>query len=377
MSKHIFQGLAALLIAILATVLVAVPVLAAEVRSGENVTIASGEVVDEDLYIAGNHITVDGTINGDLWAVGGTITINGTVNGSVVATGQTININGEVAHAVRAAGATVNISGNVGGDLLVGGGEVNIASTAEIGGDLLLGAGSAHINGLINGYIKGGGGDVFLTNGVGGDVEIRVDTLTIASGANIQGNLTYISENEADIQSGAQIGGTTTHQLPKIVEPAKVGIFSGILGKVLGFLMILVIGIIIVVLAPRRTALIADSIRNKPWWSLGWGAVILIGTPIAAILVCITIVGIPLGLIGLALYGIAIYLSQIPVGLFIGRWIIGRFRGVETKAIMVGALALGLAILSLLRLIPYLGFAIGLATVLFGLGASLVSWRRK
>lgn len=376
MSKHVFRELAALLLAVLATVLVAVPALAAEVRSGGDVTIASGEVIDGDLYLAGNHITVDGTINGELWAAGGTITINGMINGSLVAIGQTVNINGEVAQTVRAASATVSVSGNIGGDLLAFAGEVSVASVAEIGGDLILGAGSAYINGLIKGYIKGGGGDVTLADGVGGEVEIRVDSLTVTSGANIQGDLTYTSENEADIQPGAQIGGTTAHRLPKLEDTAKFGFFSGVWGKVLGFLMILLVGVIIVLLAPRRTALFADSIRKRPWLSLGWGALILFATPIAVIVACITIVGIPLGLIALALYAIAIYLSQIPVALFIGRWIIGRFRGVESRAILVGALALGLAIISLLKLIPYFGFVIGLATVLFGLGTLVVSWRR-
>jgi len=47
-----------------------------------------------------------------------------------------------------------------------------------------------------------------------------------------------------------------------------------------------------------------------------------------------------------------------------------------SKGALVGALALGLVILSLLRLIPYLDFVIGLATVLFGLGAILVSERK-
>jgi len=44
---------------------------------------------------------------------------------------------------------------------------------------------------------------------------------------------------------------------------------------------------------------------------------------------------------------------------------------------MVGALALGLVILRLLRLIPYLGFFIGLAVILFGLGAVVVTLRRR
>lgn len=86
--------------------------------------------------------------------------------------------------------------------------------------------------------------------------------------------------------------------------------------------------------------------------------------------------GIPLGLISLALYGIAIYLAQIFVGLAISRLIIRRSAMVESKALLMGALASGLAILSLLRLIPYLGFAIVLATILFGLGALAVSERR-
>jgi len=104
---------------------------------------------------------------------------------------------------------------------------------------------------------------------------------------------------------------------------------------------------------------------------------ILFLTPIAALIVCFTIIGIPMGLITLALYGIALYLAQIPVGLFIGRWIIGRFRLVESKAIMVGALAVGLAILKLLSLIPYFGFFVGFVVVLFGLGAIVAAERKR
>ena len=103
MSRRILIGLAALLVLVSVTVLVAVPVLAAELRGGGDVTVASGEVIDEDLYVAGDHIIVNGTINGDLWAAGGTI-INGTVNGSVLAVGGTVNISGEVTHTVRVAG---------------------------------------------------------------------------------------------------------------------------------------------------------------------------------------------------------------------------------------------------------------------------------
>jgi len=381
MSKHICRGLAAILIVTLLMILTAVPVLAFDARSGMAVTVASGEVVDDDLYVAAETIIIDGTVDGDLWAAGNIITVNGIVNGSVMAAGRIVNINGDITHAVRAVAETININGDVGGDVMVGCGKVNIASTARVGGDLLFGADIAVIDGPIEGNIKGSGREVTISNGVNGKVELEVESLTILSTANIGGDLSYTSEEEADIQAGAQIAGATTHKLPEAKkDEAKVFpfvLFFGALGKVISFLMALVTGLIIILLAPRRLTSIAEAIGSRPGPSAGWGALIVFVAPLAAVLVCFTIIGIPVGLITLALYGIALYLAQIPVGLFIGRWIIGRFRVVESKAIMVGALAVGLAILKLLSLIPYFGFVVGFVVVLFGLGAVVAAERKR
>jgi cytoskeletal protein CcmA (bactofilin family) len=369
------RGLAILLV-VLVVLLTATPVLAAEVRSGDTLTVASGEVIDDDLYITGGEITVDGTINGDLVAFGGAITVNGSVNGGVIAAGGTVVLNGKVARAVRAAGGDLSISGAVGGDLVVAGGQVKVTSTASIGGDVLLGAGSVRIAGPVRGYIKGGSGDVVLSSEVGEDVELGVDRLTLASTAVIRGDLTYISEDEASVQPGSQVMGQTTHRLPE-ARPEKLAPAFGIVGRVLGFVMALIVGIIIILVARRRASSIADSVRDKPWQSLGWGALVLIATPIAILLVLITVIGIPLGLIGLALYLIALYLAQVFVALTIGSLILRRSAADENQGLLIGALAIGLAILSLLGLIPYLGFFIGLATVIFGLGALVVSEQRS
>ena len=380
MSKHVFGGLSAILIAMILMIFTSVSVLAFDARAGDTITVASGDVVDDDLYVGAGTVTIDGTINGDLWAAGSKIIVNGIVTGSVMAVGQTIDISGDVGHAVRVAGTTISIRGNVDGDLMVAGGDVNIASTAEVKGDVPLGAGNVRIDGLIEGDIKGGGGEVTISNGVEGDVELKVESLTILSTADIGGDLSYTSEDKADIRSGAQIGGVTTHKLPSVKEepsiPFPLTLFSGIV-KIIGFLMALITGLVIILIAPRRLTSIAEAIRSRPGPSAGWGAIILFLTPIAAIIVCLTIVGIPVGLIALALWGIAIYLAQIPVGLLIGRLILGRFRAVEGKAIMVGALALGLLILKLLGLIPYAGFFIGLAIAIFGLGAGVALIRMR
>jgi len=375
MSKHIFKGLATLLILMLMTVFAAAPVLAFDGRSGDTVTVPQGEVVDGDLYVMGRNIIIDGTVNGDIFGAGQTITINGTVNGGVTIAGQTLTVNGQVAHGARLAGQTINVNSSIGRDLVAAGAALNVASTAKIADDLIFSVGTSYVSGRVNGDVKGGAGEVTITNEVGGDVEVTVDKLTITSTANIEGNVVYTSENEASIQSGARLGGSTTHKMPE--KPAVPAPFAGIQGKLLGFLMILAAGIIVILLATGRMSAMADSIRTKPWPSLGWGALALFVTPIAALIVIITIIGLPVGLIALVLYGIAVYLSQIPIGFLIGRLIIRRNGEIESRGLMIGALALGLVILLVLSLIPYVGGLVGLLTIVFGLGSLVVSMARS
>ncbi len=353
------------------------PVFALDARSGSTVTIAKGEVVDGDLYVAGRTVIVDGTINGDFWACGRAITVNGIVRGGVVALGEMILIRGDVGRSVRAAGRILTIGGSVDGDVVVGASRVHVTRAAGIENDLVFGARKTRVDGPVGGSISGGGGEVTLSNEVKGDVKLRVERLALLPTTDVQGDLTYTSEQEADIQSGAQIAGETTHKLPEVREK-RGRPFPGVVGRVIGFLMALLAGLLVILLAPTRLKSIAETLRTRPGPSAGWGAIVLCATPVAVLIACITIVGIPVGLIALACYGIVIYLSQIPVGFLIGQWIIAYFKGVESRAMMFGALALGLVILRLLRLIPYLGFFIGLAIILFGLGAIGVSeWRRN
>ncbi|MFC1986976.1 hypothetical protein ACFLVH_00270 [Chloroflexota bacterium] len=375
MLKHIFRftGLAALLIATLLTLFTAVPVLAADIRGGETITINNGEVVDGDLYVAGSDIIINGTINGDIFGAGRTITINGIVNGGVSFAGQTLTVNGKIAHGARLAGQTIIVGGDIGRDLMAAGSDVKVISTATIGGDLVVGVANARIDGHINGNIKGDADKITIAEGVGSNIDLEAATLTITSTANIQGNLIYTSDNDADIHEGAQISGTITHNIPEVKESAAQA--SSIWGKVISFLMTLLAGIVIILIAPGRAKKVAAAIRQKPLLSLGWGAIILFATPIAAIVTFVTIVGVPVGLIGLTLYGIAIYISQIVAGLFIGYWIMGYFTKVESRGALIGALTLGFLILTLLKLIPYVGFPLWLVTVLFGIGAMVQSIR--
>ncbi|MFH0847678.1 MAG: hypothetical protein V1894_06485 [Chloroflexota bacterium] len=379
MLKNFSRGLAAFLAGILLVVIFAVPVLAFDARGGDTVTVPGGEVVEGDLYLAGGNIIVDGTVNGDIFGVGQSLTINGVVNGGVTFAGQLVTVNGEISNSARLAGQSITVTGKIGRDLVVAGSAVTINSQSVTSGDLVLAVGTALVNGRVGGNIRGGAGTVTVAGAVGGDVDLRTENLTITSGVSIQGNLTYTSQNEAVIQSGATIAGTTNHKMPEAKAPARrfppVAAGAKVLWQVLCFLMTLIAGVILILIASPRLNLMANSIQSKPWQSLGWGAILLIVVPVASVIVMITVIGLPLGLISLVLYGIAVYLSQIPVGLLIGRLIIRQNRELGSRGLVIGALALGLLILLLLRLLPFIGWITGLLTVVFGLG-TLVTSRR-
>jgi cytoskeletal protein CcmA (bactofilin family) len=371
MVKHIARALAIIPVMVLLFMLGASPVQAADVRNGDTIIIASGDEVNDDLYVAASRVIINGTVNGDVVCAGETIEINGVIKGSVIAMGATVSIGGEVTNSVRVAGANVDISGKIGRDLFVAGDTISLVNSATISRDLFFGARSITIDNFINRNIKGYGDKVSINSGVVGDVEIGATQLTIASTTHIQGNLTYVSENEAVIHTGAQINGASTHNLPKAREATSFN--WGIWGKVMAFLMTLVVGCLLIVIAPKKAIAVAETIKKRALVSLGWGAIILFATPIAALLAFITIIGIPVGLIGLTLYGMAIYLSQIAVAIFIGYWIIGYFTKGNSRGVLVGAFAIGFSALTLIKLIPFIGFPVWLATVLFGIGAIVLS----
>jgi hypothetical protein len=378
MYNKYFRSIGIMLMVSLLMLFVVSPVMAADLRNGQTLTVASDEVINDDLYIAGGDIIINGTVNGDIFAVGNSITINGVVNGGVSFGGQTATVNGKIANGLRFGGQSIVVNGEIGRDLVVGSAQLSLSNTGLIERSLVFASGTAQIDGSIGESITGAGSDVVLANEVGGDVTLKADKLTITSNAVIRGDIEYTSPSEANIQSGASISGSIAHLIPAKAEPdVAKGLVAGIVGaavwKVLSYAMILIIGIILILIARKRLNLMQAAIQKNPWQSLGWGAVVLIGTPIAAIIVMITVIGLPLGLISLVLWGIALYLIQIPVSLLIGRLIIRQNRELESPGVMIGALALGQLIICILRLIPVIGSIIGLLVIVFGLGTLITS----
>jgi len=360
------------------------PVNAADIRNGERLTIPAGDVINDDLYLFGSNITIDGQVNGDVIVFGNRITINGDINGGIIGAGQDIMVKGQVKDSVRVAASTIDIDSSIGGDLVVAASYVTIVQSGSVGRDLLVAAAAVQVNGPVGKDIRGNAGKLVINSSVGGNVDMTGGDVKLEPAASIAGNLTYKSERTAEQAKDATVKGEIKHVLPPQPQPSGETIgqaIGGLVAAVVGFFVILLLvvavikyaaalltGIVFILLARKYIPGLLETLKSNPWPCVGYGALVLFLAPVAIAVACGLVIGIPLGLAALALYILAVYLGHIFTGLFIGKWLLRQHADANSAGKLIAALALGLLIVYLCSLIPFIGCLAGLAVILFGLG---------
>lgn len=334
----------------------------------------------KDVIIAGGSINIAGPVNGDVITAGGTISITGPVKGDVIATGGTVEIKGEVEGNVRVAGGTIEINNKVGKNVNVFGGKAVIGQNAEVGWDILVFGGIIEVRGRVGGDIRGGVGSAILANEVGGNVDLKLSSeenqLILYPQAHIKGNLNYSASKEVEIKEGAQIAGETVYKpfvppvIPSVTPIKEVLRASYFIGKIIGLLALLVVGLLIVLLVRKKSKEIGKRMLSKPWTSLGWGLIYLIITPIVLILVAITVIGIPLALIALAFYLVALYVTKVFVGIALGQKLL-KWWNREQEVSLVWVMILGVMLFSVLTSLPFVGWIFGILGTCWALGAMI------
>jgi cytoskeletal protein CcmA (bactofilin family) len=374
-SSHL-RGLPGRLLAVsLLGVLLPAGALAAELRQGETVTIGPGEVIDEDLYVVGGTVLIQGTVRGDLVAAGRRVEIPGTVEGDVLSMAGDTVISGQVRGSIRAAAGSLSVAGQVGEDSVLAGGQVRIEPGARVGRDLLLASNEASILAPVGGEVWAAAETLTLGASVDGNVRAEVEKLRVTETARIGGSLRYRADRDAEIASGAAVTGPVERLSPSAERRA--GPVMYVIGWLRSVVGLFALGLLLVFLLPDFSRRLPATLRQSPWRSLGWGAVALVGLPLVAALILLVgalLGGWWIGLIALGLYGVALALCFPVVGMFIGRWLLDRFGKAGTPLVL--ALLLGLALLTLVGRVPVLGALIVLATVLFGLGALVLTAAR-
>jgi cytoskeletal protein CcmA (bactofilin family) len=407
-------------LALLAVLLAISPGWAVESQSGDQVIIGPDEVVDDDLYATANEIVVEGTVRGDLVAFGRSVIVDGTVEGDLIGAGQSVEIGGEVDDDVRIAGQALLLSedASVGDDLIAAAYSLQNEPESNVGGTLWYAGYQALLAGTVGEDLAGAANALTLGGEIGGDADVDVDGeeggaappafvpvpqvpiptvepgLTLTDSALIGGNLTYQSSTEAQIDPGARIEGDVVHEERPVEEEEEEAARSPLTETVLDALRSLValvlVGLLLVWIAPGWIRRRAYTVLDRPLASLGWGLLGLVAFPILGVVVLLVtiLLAIVLGLLTLgglvaliivlgllaeaalvlALWISTGYLALIVVSFFAGVLLVEAIRPGRGRG-RVLPLVVGLILYVVLRAIPVLGPLVGLAVVLLGLGA--------
>lgn len=349
------------------------------ISSEEAVTITADEIIEDDLFIGGETVTVEGTINGDLYAAAGMVTVSGRVNGDVLAAGGMVDISGVIKDDLRVAGGNITIhKASIGDNMTVFGGNISVDEQTKVGGSVVFGAGLVDSSAEVGRGVLGGSGTMTLDGKVGKSVVVGVGALSLGPKAQITGDLTYTSDEEAEISEKASISGSVSRLLPAKAEVSRglpaVMKQIGLGFKLWSYFAALIIGVLILIFFRKPSEKIAFNILEKPWQSLLFGFLFLVLSGPALILLMLSGIGFPLALILGGIFLLELYLTKIFVGILFGRSV-AEFLGRKELNIYL-SLALGLVIYYLLTALPIIGFFIFLATLIFGLGA-IFSYKRE
>jgi len=340
-------------------------------RSEESRTIIlpAGETHDGWYFAAGQRVIINGTINGDAYIAAGQVEINGVVNGDLLVAGGDLEIGGSITDDLRAAGGNVRINGSVGKNASVAGGNITVRPTASIKGGLLVACGTLTQGGSVEKDLLAAMGQMDVTGSVGKNTDAFGGRLTVTRGASIGGNLTAVltEKDRSEIAEGAVKGSISLRQREE--APARIlGIPSGrFIWKAFWFGSFMVTGLVFFLFSRKTFADYGAAALNGFGLSLLWGLALVIGTPIVVIILCITLIGIPPGLILLALYFIVLYLSQLSAGLVAGMRLFGL--NATSGWILYFAFVVGTLIYQGLSLIPVLGILLEVFVLLLGSGA--------
>ncbi|MCL5435715.1 MAG: carbohydrate-binding domain-containing protein [Patescibacteria group bacterium] len=357
---------------LVAFVVAVAPMLAQGAEKERVVNLPAGESVSGDYYNGGSMVDIAGPVSGDVMTTGGTVDISSQVGGDILVAGGFLNLSATVGGNVRMAGGSLDISGKIAKNLTAVGGNLKLASDSVVGGNTYLAGGTILAGGTNSGNLVIAGGNVELSGKTVGSIIVYSGTLTVSKGAEIDGTLTYYSENKADIAEGAVIRGGVTQKPPlevaaKPVAAAKTPV--GLAGALWKILACLVLALVAWRLWPARLQRFVAEMNSHFWEKLLWGLMLMIAIPIGAVIIMATVVGLPLGLIILGLYLVSLCLAGALSFLLFGKWLSGLLR-VEDKpeSFPWYAFLLGALVLSVIAYVPVLGSLTGFVVWLWALG---------
>jgi cytoskeletal protein CcmA (bactofilin family) len=349
---------------------------AAEVHQSEtSYTLEKGKTVNDTLIIGGDTAVIDGDVNGDLIFGGRKLTVRGNVKGDVAAGTQITEIEGNVGGNVISFSQWVSVTGHVGGNVYSWSQEFRLGAGATVAGNVMSFSADCDVSGQVIRDVFAFTGKAEISGKVGRNVNVRGDSLDVSSGAVIGGDLAARLNHptRGHIESGAHIAGKQTIEQEErgMDDSSRYTHGRFYFWQLIQLLAALLMGTLLLILCPDfyRGAVEAVGFTFMPFLrSLGIGFAILIAMPVAICLISITLIGIPLGVLGLMTYIFGLYFSKIFLAAMVGQGLLQRNPQNRQDALL--ALFAGLVFFFVSVNLPYaIGSVVHFLVFCVGLGA--------
>jgi cytoskeletal protein CcmA (bactofilin family) len=345
---------------------------AADMEHGNpSYVLPAGQEIKTDLIVSADHTQIDGTVDGDLIVFSRDVEVNGHVNGDILGFADELRMNGTVGGNLRVCAHSLVINGTVARSLMVLGHTLEVGEKSNLGGSATLLTHDAEFNGPIRGDILALTSQLEINGPVGGDVKARGDEMTIGSTAQIAGRTQFEGPKQPEVAAGAKLA-SPVEIIMRQATP-EYSTWRYYWHQTLRWGAAFLLGMVLFLLAPGPFLDAANS-AGRAGLAMGIGLLFLVGVPFAVIIACITIVGLGLGIVTLLIYVVAVYMSQIFVGAWLGEKLLGVSIGIGP---VLARLALGLAILRVVRVIPFVGPLSMWVVIIWGLGAYILTLHKR
>lgn len=353
-----------------------VSALAFEVKKSEKVYVAEEEVIEGNLYVLGSSITVDGKVNGDIYCAGQNILINGEVAGDVICAGSFVEIKGKVLGSVRVLGQIINVENEINQNLMAFGSNIVLDKNASVGWEMFSLGALIEIKGNIKGDLHGRAQEMIVSGEVEKDVRMltgnkRQKGLVIEDSAVIGGDLVYTDFFTGTISDKALIAGDIVYNLPKAKADHRQSVFDYIWGIIFSIFSGLAIGLVLISLWKKQIISITNKMVEKTGASIAWGALLMIATPILALLLILTLIGAKLAFILIGAWLILMCVGKIITSILVGRYLLKQFNKNKSND-LIWPLVVGISASQIIFSIPLFGWVFILVAVWWGLGGIFV-----
>lgn len=227
--------------------------------------------------------------------------------------------------------------------------------------------GSATIDGTVREGVVVLNGDADISGTVADDVVVVNGDLVVRSGADVGGDL--VSQDTPVVEEGATVRGSTTNVATRF-DWEGFGFASRFAWWVGYSASSLLLGLVLLLVLPVLDASAISAWRERTGEAIGWGVGLFFLLPLAAVLLLVTILALPLG--AFILFGLALLYS---VGYVAGVTILGRLV-IRPPTSRFLAFLVGWLIARAFALIPVVGGLAFLIASVVGLGVLVVAARR-